>query len=39
MGGKAANPIEEAQLTSSIYDSKKSAVSPLVPGKTKKEKL
>ena len=37
-GGKAANPIEEAQLTSSIYDSKKSAVSPLVPGKTKKEK-
>ena len=36
--GKAANPIEEAQRSSSIYDSKKSAVSPLVPGKTKKEK-
>jgi hypothetical protein len=36
--GKSANPIEEAQMSSSIYDSKKSAVSPLVPGKTKKER-
>ena len=36
--GKAANPIEEAQASSSIYDNKKSAVSPLVPEKIKKEK-
>ena len=36
--GPNANPIEEAQRNSSIYDPTVSAASPLMPAKTKKEK-
>jgi hypothetical protein len=36
--GPAANPIEEAQRKSAIYDPNLSAAPPLVQGKTKKEK-